>query len=169
MTKKLVRNPTCLTRCQVCTDHQWHQVSTPMARGSSRSSHHSTMKDFLLAQTRPLNELSKKVSKSGKEHTKEKIRNPDSYNGKYQLFFNILNKIAEPEMENYFQQHGTNVLKWIGITNTQLMHKVKTLVASSQFASGKGTWSEYTEYLNQFLLPQQHEDNLSAYCAHSHS
>jgi hypothetical protein len=119
------------------------------------------MKDFFHAQMKDLHELTEKVSKLGKGHTKEKIRNPDSYDSKYELFFNILDKMAE--MENYFQQHGTDVTMWIGVTNTYLTHKAKTLVISSQFAPEKGNWLEYTDYLKQFLLPRQHEDNLQAY------
>jgi len=130
---------------------------------SSTSSHHSAMKAFFRAQTKTLEQLSEKVAKSGKGSTKEKIKSPESYDGKYELFYNILDKIAE--MENYFSQHGTDPVKWIGITNTYLTHKAKTIVTSSPFATGHGTWQEYTDYLTRYLLPRQHEDNLRAYRA----
>jgi hypothetical protein len=134
--------------------------SSVASTGSSKDA----MRGFFEAQTHLLHELSEKLSKSGKpKDTKEKIKSPESYDGTYTLFYNILDKIAE--MENYFSQHGTDVIKWIGITNTSFTHRAKTSVTSSPFATAKGTWSDYKEYLIKFLLPRQHEDNLRAYRA----
>jgi hypothetical protein len=136
-------------------------VASSSSRASSTGSSHSAMKEFFRAQTKTLEQLQEKLAKSGKSHTKEKIKSPESYDGKYELFYNILDKIAE--MENYFSQHGTDVSKWIGITNTYFTHKAKTVVTSSPFATGQGDWDDYTEYLIKYLLPRQHEDNLRAY------